>query len=275
MYIKIISALVLASLILSCKTSIKLAVPQAFKQEADMHHVSGARGNKMKMDNYSISKIKRGIHMAYPGWNRGFFLENIFLNQIGLEKKEHVKKEKAKFRYTVTDGTNTLDVFGKEQQLFRSTEYKLLGRESNIFNSWERVQQYQYIFSVGIHSETAGINNWELLMTNLYDRRKDTVNSLFTVIRPDESGLATNGKDTFYVKPVSLKNTESEKGIIGKLPFQVLSGYEVSTSDGVISIIDLIDSNIWFYKQLEASDKLVITAIATSLFARRVSNTNW
>jgi len=272
----IVLLLVVTSLI-SCSSSnsIKLAVPEAFKQQATMLHVTGARGNKMSFDNFATSKIKRGIHVSYPGWNRGFFLDNLLLNQVGIQKNEIVRKEKAKFRFTLSDGKNEVEVYADEKELTRKLEYKLVGG-TGILSDFQQLQQYQYIFSAAISGDTMhGGKNWELMMSNIYDRRKDTVNSLFTLVKFDDNGLATNGTDTIFIKGLTPKKTEMPNGKTGWLPVKLLSGYELSTADGVVAIIDLIDHNIWFYNELERADKLMIAAISTALFARRVKDAKW
>ncbi len=267
--------LICGILLVSCGNSIKLAVPAVFKEQATMLHVSGARGNRMSLGNYKSSKIKRGIHLSYPGWGRGFFLENLFLSEVGLQKTEHVQKEKAQFRYSITDGKNNLDIFGKEREITRSIEYKILNAPS-IFNSINRIQDHQYIFSAVIQTDAAqGGKTWELIMSNVYDRKKDTSKSLFTVIRPEDDGMATNQKDTIFIRSISLKNTESANGKQGRLPVKILSGYELSTPDGVIAVIDAIDRNIWFYNELSDADKLLVAGIGTAIFARKVNDTKW
>jgi len=262
-------------LLLSCGNSIKLAIPDTFKQQATMQHVSGARGNKMSFDNFSTTKIKRGIHVSYPGWNRGFFLENLFLNQLGIQKNEIVRKEKAKFRFTLSDGKNSTEVFADEKEVTKKLEYRLI-KGTGILSDFQQVQQYQYIFSAVISADTTnGGKNWELLMTNIYDRKKENDNSLFTFLKPEDNGLATNGKDTIFIKTISIKKTELSNGRTGQMPFKLLAGYELSTKDGVIAIVDAIDRNIWFYNELDAAEKLNVGAIATAIFARKVHDVKW
>ena len=239
-----------------------------------MQHVSGARGNKMSFDNFATSKIKRGIHVSYPGWNRGFFLENLLLNQAGIQKNEIVRKEKARFRFTLSDGKNEVEVFADEKEVTKKLEYKLIGA-TGIFSDFQQVQQYQYIFSAAISGDTMhGGKNWELMMTNIYDRKKENDKRLFPILKPDDNGLATNGSDTIFIKTISVKKTEIS-GKTGHLPFKLLSGYELSTNEGVIAIIDVIDRNIWFYNELDAAEKLNIGAIATAIFARKVHDVKW
>jgi hypothetical protein len=263
------------TLLLSCHTTTRLAIPTVFKEQASMLHVSGSRGNKMSFGNYSSSKIKRGMHVSYPGWGRGFILENILWNQIGLQKKEHVQKEKAKFRYTLSDGKNNVEIFGKENELIRTQEYKVSGNRS-IFNGLEIVKEHQYIFAALISTDiTKDEKSWDLVMSNVYDQKNNTPKDLPGMIRSDDYGMATNGKDTIFIKPVTTKNIESTNGKAGRMPIKMLSGYELNTKDGTIAIIDSIDQNIWFYNELNDADKLMVAAITTALFARRVNDTKW
>src|SRR4030081_2692299 len=61
--------------------SIKLAIPEAFRQQATMQHVSRASGNKMSSATFTTSKVRTGEHIDfYQG--RHFFLENILWNRI-------------------------------------------------------------------------------------------------------------------------------------------------------------------------------------------------
>lgn len=260
---------------ISCNQTIKLSVPSSFKEQATEFHVKGSKKNKMDFSGYTVSKIRRGMHMTYPGWGRGFFLENLLLNEIGVQKTELVKKEKANFRFSLSDGSYTADVFGKEREMTRSTEYSLT-KKNSLLNSFEMTNEYRYIFSTLIQCQTtAGNKTWELLMSNIYERKTDPNLNIFSVIKPDDNGVAVCGDDSLFLRAVMVKETEGKNGKQGKLPFKLLGGYEVRTADGVAAIIDLIGSNVWFYNGLESEDRLVISAIATAIFARRVKDMAW
>ncbi len=273
---KNITILLFSITLLSCHTTTRLAIPAVFKEQATMVHVSGSNGNKMSFGNYTSSKIKRKIHSSSPGWGRFFLLENLYLNKFGLQKNEHIEKEKAGFNYTLTDGKNSVEIFGKEREITRSTEYKFLNTKSSN-NSFKLTEDYNYIFSAVIATDSLqGGKSWELMMANMNNGRKEMPNNLiFTSVKPDDYGFATNGKDTIFIKPVSTKETESANGKTGRMPIKILSGYELNTKDGTIAIIDSIDSNIWFYNELSDADKLMAAAITTAIFARKVNNTKW
>jgi hypothetical protein len=271
---KIITGLICLLVLASC-TTMKLSIPDTFKKQATAWHVEGARKNKMIVGNYATSKIKRGLQLTSSGWNNSFFLENLVLSQAGFVKVEDVDKERAKFRYSISGQNSTADIFGQEKELTRSTRYHILNSKS-IFNDLGQIQQYEYIFSAQIKTEgAANSGNWELAMSNAYDRKKDTVKKLFAYVPPDDRGIATNGQDTIFIKPVSIRNTEGANGKQGKLPVKMLSGYELSTADGVMAIIDLIDKSVWVYNELEEKDRFMIAVITTALFARKVNDTKW
>jgi len=268
----------LLGLMSSC-TSIKLAIPDKFKEQATMEHVKGARGNRMSFANFSTSRIKRGLHIISPVWSweggGRFLLENMILNQMGIQKNEPTTQEKTKFRYTLSDGRNRVEVYANERETIKKTEYEIINRRS-ILDGFEQLQAYKYIFSAIISADTTQQDKtWELLMTNIYDRKAENDKNPFTFIKPDDNGLATNGIDTIFIKPLSIKKTALSNGKTGQLPFKLLSGYELSTNDGVIAIVDMIDRNIWFYNELEAGEKLNVSAIATAILARKVHDVKW
>ncbi|MBC9932813.1 hypothetical protein [Chitinophaga qingshengii] len=261
--------------LMGCGTSMKLAVPEKFKEQATMQHVDGARGNRMSFANFTTSKIKRGMQVSYPGWGRPFFLENLLWNQVGISKAETIENEKAKFRYAITDGRNTVEVFAHERQMTRKHEYEVMDNRS-ILSGMEVLQEHRYVFSALIAVDTAQeAKNWELMMTNMYDRHAEHDKNPFTFVKQEDEGLATNGIDTIHIKPLSIKKTELSNGKTGQLPFKLMSGYELRTRDGVIAIVDLIDRNIWFYNELTPAEKLNVSAITTALFARKVHDTKW
>jgi len=262
--------------LMSCSSSVKLklTIPETFKQQATMEHVEGARGNKMTFANFATSRIKRGMHTGSQGEGRDLFLQNLLLNQIGIQKNESVSREKTKFRYTLTDGKGHLKVYASELAVSDKVEYDAFNSTS-IFSKISTLQQYYYVFSAIIRADTTPADHsWELLMTNIYQRKVKDMHP-FAFIRPDYNGLATNGADTIFVKAINIKKTEMPNGKQARLPFELLSGYELSTNDGVIAIVDLIDMNIWFYNELEDAEKLNIAGIATAIYARRVRDEKW
>ncbi len=262
-------------LLAACGASSRFNIPAKYTRDATMLDVEGARKRVMSFGHYKTSRISRGVQLSYPGWGKGFFFENLLLNQFGLQKDEIVAKEKDRFRYSVTDGSGSAEVFGKESEVTRSIRYKLLAK-SNILNSYERVQQYQYIFSALIAMDTAGGSNvWNLLMSNVYDRRRDTVNGLFTIIKPNEEGLATNGIDTILIKVLETKEVESANGRSGKLPMAILAGYQLEIKGNPMAIIDVMSQRVGFFNNPDPRTKLLLAGITTAILARRVHDVKW
>jgi hypothetical protein len=256
-------------------TSIKLSVPSAFKDQATEFHVKGAHNNKMAYAGYHTSRIKRGLHVIYPGWSGVNILENILLNEIGINKEVNVVKEKARFRYKLFEDGAQLEVYGAEKSTKRTTEFSLI-HVAGPFNSYERPEEYKYIFSSVIKTDLASVTDkWDLVMSNAWERQKDPVKSIFTIIPRDDYGFATNTVDSIFINPVSIRDAEGRHGQKGRLPFRMLAGYELSTADGVITIIDLIGHNVWVYNELTRKERLVVAGITTALFARKVNNTQW
>lgn len=271
---KIITGLIVSLIFTSC-TTMKLAIPDAFKKQATAWHVEGARKNKMKVGTYSTSKIKRGLRISSSKGGNSFSLENLLLSHAGFLNLENIANERAKFRYSISGQKSTAEIFGREQELTRSSGLYAM-KSNSILNDLRQIEQHEYIFSAQI--KTAGVENtgtWDLVMSNAYDRQKDSVKSLLTYVPPDDNGIATNGQDTIFIKPVSIRNAEGPNGKTGKFPFKMLSGYELSTADGVIAIIDLIDKSVWLYNELEEKDRFIIAVITTALFARKVNDTKW
>lgn len=270
---RIIILILSALMFLSCSSVMRLDVPKAFSEQATMKHVSGARGNRMSLEGFSVSKIKRGLQSGSKGGNNAFFLENLLLGQIGISKSQSTERQKAKFRFTLSDGSRKVNVFGKETEFTSNTKYRIPGGRG-VFDNLSQTQEYSYIFSAILEMDSLpGAKNWELLMTNMYDRKSDTAKKLITIIRPDDNGLATNGKDTLFLKGLSINKTQSARGKELTWPGNFLGGYEISTSEGVVAIIDTFGRNIWFYNELDAAEKLTISAIATAIFARNVKIT--
>lgn len=216
------------------------------------------------------------MHLTYPGGGGpSFFWENLVLNRLGVQKDESTMKEKAKFRYTLSDGKNQVMVFAHEQAVTTHLEYQMLRREG-FLSSYEQLQRYNYLFSAIIsNNSTPNSKDWVLQMTNIYDREAEQDTNPFAHHKLGDNGLATNGTDTIFIKPVSIEKTVLPNGKEGVMPFKLLSGYELSTPDGVIAIVDMIDRNIWFYNELNAAEKLNISAIATAIFARKVHDEKW
>ena len=52
----------------------------------------------------------------------------------------------------------------------------------------------------------------------------------------------------------------------------MLSGYELQWNGSVVAIIDILDNSIWMYNELEPSDKLVLSSIASAILLKRMQD---
>lgn len=264
----------MACLLSGC-AHLKLAIPDSFQQQATVQHVKGAKGNKMSFNQFKTSKIKRGIGVSYPGWGHAYFLQNLWLNQLGISKSGVVENQKGKFHYSISDGNNTLEVYAHEMSVKEETEYTLLNSNS-ILNSFSQLEHYNYIFSAVISGNPAKVGkDWELILTNVYNRKASGDKNPFTFIDSGDHGMATNGTDTIFIKPLDVKQKIAADGKTKKIPFKLLAGYQLSTSGGVIAVVDLISKDLWFYNELDPSERLAVGAISTAIFARRVHDHGW
>jgi hypothetical protein len=271
---KIILTICCAALIVSCNNTMKLAVPSKFAEQAVMLEVKGARSKHVSFGNYRTSKIKRGWFTRSSRNGKGFFFENLLLNQVGISKNEEISKEKDKFRFTLSDNNNnSADVFAQELQADKTLNYKF-GSGGGLFDSYSRLQQYQYMLTATIIADTAS-KPWQMVLSSAYDRREDTPNRLFPQLDRADRGIATNGTDTIVIKPLNLQKAVGPGDKEGNIPFKILSGYELRMEDGVVAIVDNIGKNIWFYKELDNPTKLVLGAIATTILVKRVKDVKW
>jgi hypothetical protein len=226
---------------------------------------------------FHTSRIRRGIHVKYPAWtwNWDVMAENLVLNKVGANIGVDVEKEKARFRYKLFEEEAQLEIVGREKSTRRSTSFGFEHFAGPI-NVFERPDEYKYVFNSIIKTDTAAITGkWNLLLSNDWKRERGSVKSIFTILERNEYGIATNTVDSIFISPVSIQEAEGKNGQKGKLPFKMLGGYELSTADGVIAIIDLIGRNVWIYNELNKKERLIVAGITTALFARKVGGAQW
>lgn len=270
------SLLILSCIVLcmSCGTSMKLAIPSKFADQAVMMEVRGARSKHVSFGNYKTSKIKRGWHTTSSRNGRGFFFDNLLLQSVGISKNEVITKEKDKFRFSLSDGSAVAEVHAQELETDKSLDFKI-GKGTGLLESFSRLQQYQYLLTATIATDTSS-PPWQMIMSNAYDRTRDSLpNRLFTIIEDKDQGLATNGTDTIVIRPLNIQKATMPNNKEGKLPMRMLSGFELRIDDGVVAIVDNIGKNIWFYKELDSPTRLVLASIATTILVKRVKDVKW
>lgn len=257
----------------SCNTTSKLSVPARFTEQADMLEVKGARSRHVSFGQYSTSKIKRGWLTRSSKYNRRFFPENLLLNLAGIHKRETIEKEKDKFSFSFSDMANSVEVFASEFEGNKTLNYQF-GRQGGFPDGFSRLQEYQYFLTAAMITDTFS-SPWQMILGNAYDRKADTTKNIFAMFDNTEQGYATNGKDTIEIRSLNLTKTSGPNGKEGRYPVKMLSGYELKIDGALSAVIDNIGKRIWFYKELEASDRLILGAIATTILVRRIKDVKW
>ena len=271
-YIAFLSILFLAS----C-TAAKLSVPEKFEKQATRMQVKGVNGwqvgQKLSFGNYQTSAIKRGWDFSSSlQWTKfSIRPEESLLRVFNIDINHEKDFKRNKFQYVIEDGNLIAEVYANEKFSERELVYT-----SN--NPWigdaSKTKNYNYSFSAAIVPlTTADKEPWSLAMVSKYDINKDTARKIFDKPYVEEEGHATNGKETISIRSlriekVTTKNGKDMKVFGGKL----LSGYELSWDDGVVAIVDILDNSIWIYNDLDASDKLILSSIASAILLKRMQD---
>lgn len=259
----------------SC-TSLRLAVPDQFSAQATRMEVKGLNsftGRKsIKFGDYRTSKIKRGWHItsSRPDRNSGITTEAIVLKMFGVQNAHSTSKERTKYRYTIQDGNLSAEVYCLEKLIKQKWEVK-----SNVrwLGDISQTNNYQYSFSAVVIPLTVKDDvPWQVVYYNDYDRNKDTARRILDLPYVEESGYASNGKDTITIRPVRITNVVSKSGKEAKFPIKILTGYELRIDDGVIAIIDEFGHNVWIYNELDPPTKLVVASVSSALLLRKVQD---
>lgn len=268
----LISIVALAS---SCSSGIKLAVPQQFTEQATEMPVKGLDGfgrRPLNFGAYTTSKIKRGWNITTTRSERPSSInsEERILRIMGVDNRNSVSNQRTKYQYSIQDGNLVADVYCTERMIREELEIKT---HVKLLGDFSRTKNYQYTFSAVVVPHTVKDDEyWQVALTNNYDRQKDTARRLFDLPYVEEKGFASNGKDTIEIRPVRVTNYTTKSGKDAKMPFKVLTGYELRLDDGVIAIIDGYGRNVWMYKELDAHTKLVVASISAALLLRQVQD---
>jgi hypothetical protein len=266
--------LLLATLWMSC-TSIKLAVPEQFSSQATAMPVKGLNGiggRPLSFGSYSTSKIKRGWNIKGPAGNRnsGITTEERIYKIFGVNHQNVVTNQKNKYQYSIRDANQEAEVYCQERMTQEAVEVKT---GIGWLGDFSQLKNYQYSFSAVIQPLKTGKEDlWQLVLYNLYDRRNDTARKWYEQPYVEEVGYVSNGTDTMEIRPVRVKNVTSKKGREGKLPFKLLTGYELRLDDGVIAIIDAFGHTIWMYKELDEPTRLIVASVSSALLLRQIQD---
>lgn len=268
---------VLLTFTVSCSTS-RLAVPDQFSSLATFYPVKGAKvwsiNQHLRFGNYATSRIKRGWNLSSSIRYNNLWTspQEVLLNIFDIETTKERNNEKGRFRYTLKNEHASAEIFGTE----------VLNSRNMVFNSsglWKWMGEtslltdYKYAFTAAIiPADTGKMGLWSLLMINKYDITKDTARRFFDKPYVEEEGYATNGKDTIRIRALNLSTVVNRNGKVSNTLFKtkILSGYELSTADGVIGIIDTMDKSLWIYNHQEEHMKFIISAMGTAILLKQI-----
>lgn len=273
MNFKIIFALFLLT---SC-TAAKVSVPDAFSSQATKMPVKGLNGwminQQLSFGPYQTSKIKRGWDFTSSLQYTQFSIspEEMLLQVFDIHTDKASLSQRNKFQYVLKSGKQVAEIYATE----KFNEKQLVYKSNNPYiGNTSATQRYEYAFTAAIVPVSGKKENpWSLVLINRYDRKNDTDRRLFDKPYVEEEGYVTNGKGNITIRPLRIENLTTKSGKQTKVfGGPVLSGYELSWDGGVVAIIDILDNTIWMYNDLEASEKLILSSVASAIMLKRLQD---
>ena len=276
-YIMNTKILSIALIALSSCTAAKLSVPTQFSSQATRMPVKGINGwqvnQKLSFGNYNTSKIKRGwdFNSSFQYTKMRISPEEAILKVFTLDTYKGTNTQRNKFQYTLEDGNLVAEIYATEKFKEKELVYK-----SN--NPWignaSQTKSYEYAFAAAIVPLIEKNDQpWSLVLVNRYDQAKDTARKLFDKPYVEEEGYATNGKENIVIRPLRIEKVTTASGKETKVfGGKMLSGYELKWDDGVVGIIDILDNSIWIAKDLEPSEKLILSSISSAILLKRMQD---
>ena len=262
-------------LLASC-TAAKLSVPDHFSSQSTKMPVKGLNGwminQQLTMGNYQTSKIKRGWDFSSSLQFTKFRLrpEEYILRVLDIEVNHQNLKQRNRFHYTIGDGQEVAEIYAtekfSEKQLLYKSNNPWIGRAS-------KTKKYEYAFTAAIIPLGKNEAPWSLVLINSYDIAKDTARRLFDRSYVEEEGYATNGTDNIAIRPLRIEEVTTKSGKQTKVfGGRMLSGYELRIDDNVVAIIDLLDNTVWMYNDLQPSEKLILSSVASAMLLKRMQD---
>ena len=262
--------------LVSC-TSVKVAVPEKFSNQATKMPVKGLNGwmisQKLSFGPFETSKIKRGWDFTASVQYTKFRLspEEYLLRVFDIHTDKGTNYQRNRFQYTITEGNLEAEIYATE----KFQEKQLVYKSNNPYiGGASKTDRYEYSFAAAVVPLSAkGEDPWSVVLINKYDRKNDTARGLFDRPYVEEEGYATNGKENIAIRPLRLDKVTTASGketrVFGG---KMLSGYELSWDGGVVGIIDILDNNVWITNDLEAKEKLIVASIASSILLKRMQD---
>ena len=269
--------LFLTLLVLTSCTAAKVSVPEAFRKQSTQYPVKGLNGwtihQKLSFGPYQTSVIKRGWDFASSVQYTRFGIspEAALLKVFDINTDKRSLAQRNQFQYTLEEGNQVAEIYATE----KFSEKQLVYKSNNPYiGSASKTNRYDYAFTAAIVPLTGKEKDpWSLVLINRYDIAKDTARKLFDRPYVEEEGYATNGKENIAIRPLRLENVTTKSGRQTKVfGGKMLSGYELQWDGGVVAIIDILDNSIWLYNDLEPSEKLMLSSIASAIMLKRMQD---
>ena len=269
--------IIAALLLLTSCTAAKLSVPAAFSSGATRLPVKGLNGwtinQKLSFGPYQTSTIKRGwdfsSSLQYTKFKRS--PEEVLLKVFNIDTDKKRLSQRNKFHYTLQDGSLVSEIYATEDFSERQLVYK---SNNPYLGDASKTSRYSYAFTAAIVPLTGAKQEpWSLVLINKYEAAKDTARRLFDRPFVEEEGYATDGKETIAIRPLRIEAVTTKSGKETKVfGGKLLSGYELQWDGGVVGIIDILDNSVWLYNDLDASEKLLLSSIASAILLKRMQD---
>lgn len=270
---KTIYTLLVGIFLLTSCTAVKVSVPEQFSSQATPMKVKGIHGWKfneqLSFGNYATTSVKRGWDFSNGSRFTRFSLkpEDILLSAFNIHSEKEKYTDKHRFQYSIQDASLVAEVLAQE----RFSENQIVYR-SNVewLNGMTRTNRYEYAFTATIVPLNFNKGEvWSMTMLNAYDAKK-TQQKLFERPQTHDLGYVSNGKEKIEIKPLFLSKREKSDGSEGKIiGGPMLTGYELRWDDGVVGMVDIMDNQVWIVNELDPSEKLILSAIASAIFLKR------
>ena len=266
----------LGAVLASCSTA-KPPADQAFDAASTSMAVKGLNGwmvnQKLSFGIYGTSDVKRGWDFSssvqYPRFVKN--PEEAVLSVFNIGVSNNNLKQKNNFQYTIEDGGEWMEVFATE----KFSEKQLVYKSNNPYiGSASKTKKYDYAFTAVIVPQTAAFKTpWSLVLVNSYDISRDTAATFSSKPFIEEEGYVTDGTETIAISPLRIEKVKNKKGREIKVAGgPLLTGYELSSNNNVLSVIDIINNKIAIANELPPTKKLLVSAIASSILLKRMQD---
>jgi hypothetical protein len=228
---------------------------------------------KLSFGAYKTSSIKRGWDFSSSLQYTKFGLrpEETLLKVFDIDTDKRNLSQKNKFHYTLENGNGITEIYATE----KFSEKQLVYKSNNPYiGNASKTMRYDYAFTAAIVPLTTKSEApWSVVLINRYDVAKDTARRMFDRPYVEQEGYATNGKENIAIRPLNIDKVTTKSGRETKVfGGKLLSGYELQWDGGVVAIIDLMDNNIWLYNDLEPSEKLILSSVASAILLKRMQD---